>query len=336
LPLIKSQFLYGYNFIIPNPFIKNQYGKTPLELASNDLREVLEGRKDISEIKLHQPVFDIRALLSILGENWLIPFKDAQCLEIIGKGNFGVVYKGIWNDKVVAIKKLRLNQGQSFLELLQNEVQSLSKMKHDNIITFYGYSIEENDFHVITEWLAQGSLSGLLQKERYKFSYNIILRISTDIAKGMKYVHECNLVHQDLRSANILVSDNWTSKIADFGLSVQEETLSRGNAAAVGALRWLAPEAILRQQCTNKIDVYSYGLLLYEIWSGEIPFKDLSPLQAAHAAAGEGKRPALSHEIPDNWQILIQSCWATKDSDRPTFIQVTTQMEKLKSATLLV
>lgn len=138
---------------------------------------------------------------------------------------------------------------------------------------------------IITEYMSQGTLRMYLnKKEPYSLSTETILRLALDISRGMEYLHSQGVIHRDLKSNNLLLNDDMRVKVADFGTSCLE-TQCRETKGNKGTYRWMAPEMIKEKPCTRKVDVYSFGIVLWELTTALLPFQGMTPVQAAFAVA---------------------------------------------------
>ncbi|RLO07836.1 hypothetical protein DYB28_008786, partial [Aphanomyces astaci] len=140
---------------------------------------------------------------------------------------------------------------------------------------------------------------------------------------GMNYLHLCNIMHRDLKSANVLLDVFGTVKISDFGLScVLEAGTSSDLTAETGTYRWMAPEVIGHEPYSAKADVYSFGVILWEMIGKDQPFKGMTPIQAAFAVARQSLRPAFPDVTPSCLRTLVNRCWHQNPADRPTFAAI--------------
>lgn len=138
---------------------------------------------------------------------------------------------------------------------------------------------------IITEYMSQGTLRMYLnKKEPYSLSTETILRLALDISRGMEYLHSQGVIHRDLKSNNLLLNDDMRVKVADFGTSCLETQCqeTKGNK---GTYRWMAPEMIKEKPYARKVDVYSFGIVLWELTTALLPFQGMTPVQAAFAVA---------------------------------------------------
>ena len=158
----------------------------------------------------------------------------------------------------------------------------------------------------------------------------LVKRVSQGAARGMAYLHSGNppILHRDLKSANILLDESYTAKVCDFGLSrlkAQERSMT-GNC---GTVQWMAPEVLANTEYNEKADVYSYGIILWEMLSRECPFEGQTPIQCALAVLNRNKRPDIPKWCPQALQTLIRACIKRDPDERPTFPEILEQLEKM-------
>jgi serine/threonine protein kinase len=140
-------------------------------------------------------------------------------------------------------------------------------------------------FCIITEFMAGGSLRKYLhQQEPHSVPIELVLKLALDVARGMSYLHSQGILHRDLKSENILLGADMSVKVADFGISCLESQCGSGK-GFTGTYRWMAPEMIKEKHHTRKVDVYSFGILMWEILTSSVPFSEMTPEQAAVAVA---------------------------------------------------
>lgn len=140
---------------------------------------------------------------------------------------------------------------------------------------------------IITEYLSQGSLRAYLHKlENKSLPLQKLIAIALDIARGMEYIHSQGVIHRDLKPENVLIDQDFCLKIADFGIACEEAHCDI-LADDPGTYRWMAPEMIRRKPYGRKVDVYSFGLILWELVAGKIPYEDMTPIQAAYAVVNK-------------------------------------------------
>jgi len=180
-----------------------------------------------------------------------------------------------------------------------------------------------NNHHkiIVMEYMEQGSLYQFLRVEPLEISK--IHKIAKEIALGMNYLHGENILHRDLTSKNILLSKHMEAKVADFGLSKIKLNNSETYSYTMGTVAWMAPEVLLdAKHFTASSDVYSFGIILWEIWTGEDPCpKGVTEVNFANKVLYENYRPSMG-TIPDTWQALIRLCWQMEPLERPSFERI--------------
>ncbi|KAK8919288.1 Serine/threonine-protein kinase HT1 [Platanthera zijinensis] len=223
-------------------------------------------------------------------EEWMADLSQLFLGNKFASGSHSRIYRGIYKQRAVAVKMVKIpEKDQETRERLQkqfkSEVSFLSRLYHPNIVQFIAASRKPPVYCIITEYMSQGTLRMYLhKKEPYSLSTETILRLALDISRGMEYLHSQGVIHRDLKSHNLLLNDEMRVKVADFGTSCLETQLqdSKGN---MGTYRWMAPEMIKEKPYTRKVDVYSFGIILWELTTALVPFQGMTPVQAAYAAS---------------------------------------------------
>jgi serine/threonine protein kinase len=211
------------------------------------------------------------------------------------------------------------------------EVTLLSRLHHQNVLKFVAACRNPPVYCVITEYLSEGSLRAYLHKlEGKPISLQKLIAFSLDIAHGMQYIHSQGVIHRDLKPENVLINDTHL-KIADFGIAC-EEAYCDLLADDPGTYRWMAPEMIKRKSYGRKVDVYSFGLILWEMLTGTIPYQDMTPIQAAFAVVNKNSRPVIPSNCPPAMRALIEQCWSLHPDKRPEFWQIVKVLEQFESS----
>lgn len=192
----------------------------------------------------------------------------------IGEGGFGVVYKGYVNNRTVAVKKLAAMVDISIDELKQQfdqEIKVMAKCQHENLVELLGFSSDGDDLCLVCVYMPNGSLLDRLSclDDTPPLPWHVRCRIAQGAANGISFLHENHQIHRDIKSANILLDDDFTAKISDFGLARASEKFAQTvmTSRIVGTTAYMAPEA-LRGEITPKSDIYSFGVVLLEIITG--------------------------------------------------------------------
>ncbi|RLN15812.1 hypothetical protein C2845_PM02G43620 [Panicum miliaceum] len=257
----------------------------------------------------------------------------------IGEGAHGKVYKGKYVDQIVAIKVLNRGSTPEEKATLEarfiREVNMMCKVKHENLVKFIG-ACKEPLMVIVSELLPGMSLKNYLNSIRpSQLDTHTAISYALDIAHAMDCLHANGIIHRDLKPDNLLLTANRKKlKLTDFGLA-REETVTEMMTAETGTYRWMAPELYStvtlrrgeKKHYTNKVDVYSFGIVLWELLTNRMPFEGMSNLQAAYAAAFQQKRPPLPEETPQELVFIVQSCWVEDPSMRPSFSQIIRMLE---------
>jgi len=229
----------------------------------------------------------------------------------------------------VACKKVfeKSFRNKSDVEIFCREVKILSELRHPNVVLFLGACTDGKDKIIVTEYCEGGSLAYLVKTQQLDEVTQ--LKIAKDIALGMNHLHLENLLHRDLTSSNILLNASKEAKVSDFGLS-RRQPEDTSLSCTMGSVAWMAPEVIENaKNFTKKSDVYSYGVLLWELLTGGDPCPpEMSSIMLATKVLHEQYRPTMPHcKITPKWSDLIQKCWAQSPDDRPTFEEILTILD---------
>lgn len=266
-------------------------------------------------------------------EEWSADMSQLLIGSKFASGRHSRIYHGIYKDREVAIKLMSQPEEDEILAVslekqFTSEVALLFRLRHPNIITFVAACKKPPVFCIITEYMAGGSLRKYLHKqEPYSLPLKLVLKLALDIARGMLYLHSEGILHRDLKSENILLGEDMSVKVADFGISCDESQCGSGK-GFMSTYRWMAPEMIKEKHHTRKVDVYSYGIVLWELLTALTPFQDMTPEQAAYAVCQKNARPPLPAGCPVALSHLINRCWATNPDKRPHFREIVSLLER--------
>ncbi|XP_020884091.1 serine/threonine-protein kinase B-raf [Arabidopsis lyrata subsp. lyrata] len=282
-------------------------------------------RKKISQIwneVLESPMFQNNPLLPY--EQWNINFSDLTVGAFVGSGSSGVVCRGIWNKTEVAIKMLFGQQlTAENMKDFCNEISILSRLRHPNVILFLGACTKPPQLSMITEYMNRGSLYDILRTRKKGLSWERKLKILSDICRGLMGIHQMGIVHRDLKSANCLLNKGIV-KICDFGLSRMKNGTTVEDTEAAGTPEWMAPELIRNEPVTEKCDIFSFGVIMWELCTLSQPWKGVPKEKVIHIVANEGARLTLP-EGP--LRQLIADCWLEPEQ-RPSCKEI---MHRLKT-----
>uniref|UniRef100_A0A8C9VYD9 receptor protein-tyrosine kinase n=1 Tax=Scleropages formosus TaxID=113540 RepID=A0A8C9VYD9_SCLFO len=265
---------------------------------------------------------------------------DASCIKIekvIGIGEFGEVCSGRLKmpgkrEICVAIKTLKAGYTDKQRRDFLSEASIMGQFDHPNIIHLEGVVTKCKPVMIITEYMENGSLDAFLRKNDGRFTVIQLVGILRGIASGMKYLSDMSYVHRDLAARNILVNSNLVCKVSDFGMSrVLEDDPEAAYTTRGGKIpiRWTAPEAIAYRKFTSASDVWSYGIVMWEVMSyGERPYWDMSN-QDVIKAIEEGYRLPPPMDCPVALHQLMLDCWQKDRGERPKFSQIVNMLDKL-------
>uniref|UniRef100_A0A3Q3WSY8 non-specific serine/threonine protein kinase n=1 Tax=Mola mola TaxID=94237 RepID=A0A3Q3WSY8_MOLML len=269
---------------------------------------------------------------------WEVHSREVTIQKRIGAGSFGTVFKGKWHGDV-AVKILKVTEPTpEQLQAFKNEMQVLRKTRHVNILLFMGYMTKPN-FAIITQWCEGSSLYRHLHVTETKFDTMRRIDVARQTAQGMDYLHAKNIIHRDLKSNNIFLHEGWTVKIGDFGLATVKSRWSGSQQVEQpsGSILWMAPEVIRMQDSnpyTFQSDVYGYGVVLFELMSGTLPYSNINNRDQIIFMVGRGYlSPDLSKlytTSPKAMKRLIIDCLKFKRDERPLFPQILVAIEQVQ------
>ncbi|XP_011014813.1 PREDICTED: serine/threonine-protein kinase TNNI3K-like isoform X2 [Populus euphratica] len=292
---------------------------------TEQLREALV--KEVSKIEDHEQfrTKDDTNHVAIPNDGtdvWEIDPKYLKFENKVASGSYGDLYKGTYCSQEVAIKILKPERLNSDLQKeFAQEVYIMRKVRHKNVVQFIGACTKPPSLCIVTEFMYGGSVYDYLHKHRGVFKLPNLLKVAIDVSKGMDYLHQNNIIHRDLKAANLLMDENEVVKVADFGVArVKAQTGIM--TAETGTYRWMAPEVIEHKPYDHKADVFSFGIVLWELLTGKIPYEFLTPLQAAVGVVQKGLRPTIPKNTQPKLVELLEKCWQQDPTVRPDFSEI--------------
>ena len=293
-------------------------------------------KMDISRLVTHKDTGCLPSLLNFVTSGQIklyneIPPEDLIYGDEIGTGTAGSVVRATWNGRPVAVKKFRGVELGEFLK----ELSIMSIVQHPNLVQCYGGCSRNKDTMYIVQELMDCNISDVLRVKPILLDLGIRLRIAIEVAKGVSFLHNhCNLIHRDLKSLNLLatVSDlSFAVKVCDFGVSrvVDRRKTMTGN---VGTVSWIAPEVFEQRKYSEKADVYSFGIVLWELLTRRVPFADIHSFSIPVSVI-KGDRPSIPKDCPSALKKLIRECWQPKASKRPPFSKIVEILQKIVEQT---
>ncbi|XP_054474817.1 ephrin type-A receptor 7 isoform X6 [Anoplopoma fimbria] len=265
---------------------------------------------------------------------------DASCIKIervIGAGEFGEVCSGRLKlpgkrDASVAIKTLKVGYTEKQRRDFLCEASIMGQFDHPNVVHLEGVVTRGKPVMIVIEYMENGSLDGFLRKHDGQFTVIQLVGMLRGIAAGMRYLSDMGYVHRDLAARNILVNSNLVCKVSDFGLSRVIDDDPEAVYTTTGGkipVRWTAPEAIQYRKFTSASDVWSYGIVMWEVMSyGERPYWDMSN-QDVIKAIEEGYRLPAPMDCPPGLHQLMLDCWQKDRAERPKFDQIVGILDKM-------
>ncbi|XP_078174471.1 putative serine/threonine-protein kinase SIS8 isoform X2 [Carex rostrata] len=271
-----------------------------------------------------------------------VPLDDVAELEIqweeiiigerIGLGSFGEVYKGDWHGTEVAVKKfLHQDISSDALEEFRSEVRIMKRLRHPNVVLLMGAVTRVPHLSIVTEFLPRGSLFRLIHRPNNQLDEKRRLRMALDVARGMNYLHNCTpmVVHRDLKSPNLLVDKNWVVKVCDFGLSRMKHNTFLSSRSTAGTAEWMAPEVLRNEPSDEKCDVFSFGVILWELCTLQQPWEGMNPMQVVGAVGFQHRRLDVPNNMDPVVSKIIQDCWQTDPKLRPSFSEIMGSLKPL-------
>ncbi|XP_058017323.1 ephrin type-B receptor 2 isoform X3 [Ahaetulla prasina] len=267
---------------------------------------------------------------------------DISCVKIeqvIGAGEFGEVCSGHLKlpgkrESFVAIKTLKSGYTEKQRRDFLSEASIMGQFDHPNVIRLEGVVTKSPPVMIVTEFMENGSLDSFLRQNDGQFTVIQLVGMLRGIAAGMKYLADMNYVHRDLAARNILVNSNLVCKVSDFGLSrfLEDDTSDPTYTSALGGkipIRWTAPEAIQYRKFTSASDVWSYGIVMWEVTSyGERPYWDMTNQDVINAIEQDYRLPPPM-DCPSALHQLMLDCWQKDRNHRPKFGQIVNTLDKM-------
>ncbi|KAK9143500.1 hypothetical protein Syun_012900 [Stephania yunnanensis] len=241
-----------------------------------------------------------------------IQWEDLHLGEEIGQGSYAAVYHGTWNGSDVAIKVYFMTEYcEATLLDYRKEIAIMKRLRHPNVLLFMGAVYSPERLAIVTEFLPRGSLFKTLHRNNLSLDVRRRLRMALDVARGMNYLHCRNppIVHRDLKSTNLLVDRNWNVKVGDFGLSKWKNATFLTARSSIGSPQWMAPEVLRNEPSNEKSDVFSFGVILWELMTESIPWNDLNSLRVVGIVGFMDSRLDLPESLDPQLSSIINDCW---------------------------
>uniref|UniRef100_A0A4W3JW19 Tyrosine-protein kinase n=1 Tax=Callorhinchus milii TaxID=7868 RepID=A0A4W3JW19_CALMI len=265
-------------------------------------------------------------------KKWVLNHEDVTLAELLGKGNFGEVFKGTLKDKTqVAVKTCKEDLPQELKIKFLSEARILKQYDHPNIVKLIGVCTQRQPIYIVMELIPGGDFLSFLRKKKDELKMKQLVKMSLDAAAGMAYLEGKNCIHRDLAARNCLVGESNVLKISDFGMSRQEDDgIYSSSGLKQIPIKWTAPEALNYGRYSSESDVWSYGILLWETFSlGVCPYPGMTNQQAREQVE-KGYRMSTPQKCPEEIYNIMLRCWEYKPENRPNFSDIHKELTAIK------
>ncbi|GAQ86356.1 ATMRK serine/threonine protein kinase-like [Klebsormidium nitens] len=292
-------------------------------------------------------IIDLKAATDAIAyEDWAVDYNLLDIGERLGGGSSGRLYRGRYRGSDVAVKvilledlgveasgTLRAAPAGELIQMFKQEVSIMRIVRHKNLVQFIGACSNWPRLCIVTELMAGGSVRDMMQSRGTGLEPNSAIRVLRDTARGMDFLHKRGIVHRDLKAANLLIDEHDVVKVCDFGVARMTPAAlqfvkrpldndSTEMTAETGTYRWMAPEVLEHRAYDHRADVYSFGIVIWELLTGDIPYAGLTPLQAAIGVVQRQLRPTLPPVCPPRLFSLAERCWHPNPQMRPEFSEI--------------
>uniref|UniRef100_A0A674B2K2 Tyrosine-protein kinase n=1 Tax=Salmo trutta TaxID=8032 RepID=A0A674B2K2_SALTR len=271
-------------------------------------------------------------LLNPVDKKWILNHEDVTLGELLGKGNFGEVFKGTLRDKTpVAVKTCKEDLPQELKIKFLSEARILKQYDHANIVKLIGVCTQRQPIYIVMELVSGGDFLSFLRKKKEDLKTKQLVKFSLDAAAGMAYLELKNCIHRDLAARNCLVGESNLLKISDFGMSRQEDDgIYSSSGLKQIPIKWTAPEALNYGRYSSESDVWSFGILLWETFSlGVCPYPGMTNQQAREQVEKD-YRMSCPTKCPEEIYKVMQKCWEYKPENRPKFADLQKELASIK------
>jgi len=295
--------------------LRDEYSKM------DEMNDLLLSSGDLAQMQLQQ---------------WHVNPAEVEVISHLGSGAMGEVSKAKWQGTVVAVKRLHaiIDDSEGVREFMA-EIDILSKCHHPNCLQLLGASLSPPDVFMMTEFCELGSLSDVLSDVECfpELPWERRLSYLKDAAAGMIYLHAQHppIIHRDLKSMNLLVTCSHQVKVADFGLARLDN--SSRTMSLAGTPMWMAPEVLSSLHYSIAADVYSFGIIMFEVATRSLPFSSMNPMLVVSQILTQNLRPTLPYDYGkwEGYNDLARSCWDSSPESRPTFPAILTTLDVILS-----
>ncbi|KAH3757180.1 protein kinase [Pelomyxa schiedti] len=335
-----TEFFQGLQLLYPEvtkPEANRIYGQ--IDINRDGLVTLDEFMRAVVQYQWDTSLWRERHRVTTSSENyeWEIPHSELKMIEKLGEGSFGIVYKSKWRNCDVAVKELKAqNVDARLMKAFKQEIAILASLRHPNIVLYMGACTHMPHLSICTEFLSGGSVYQLLhERNDTKIDLEMALHLAKQMAVGLCHLHSLHpkIIHRDCKSENLLLDSHFALKLCDFGLSIVEPSDGSNLTERVGSPLWMSPEMLTRSAYTEKTDVYSFGVCLWEMISAEVPFGHITEMSVlVDTVARKGQRPKIPSGCPALLVEIITNCWCSSPATRPNLREVIPRLDRLLEA----
>ncbi|CAK6967751.1 tyrosine-protein kinase ITK/TSK [Scomber scombrus] len=251
-------------------------------------------------------------------DHWELDFEELTLGNELGSGQFGLVLEGRWRERKVAVKTIREECMSD--EEFKEEARVMMKLSHHKLVELYGVCTQRSPMCLVFEFMEYGCLSDYLRSNKGQLSQDVMLGMCLDVSEGMAYLESSNFIHRDLAARNCLISRNNEVKVSDFGMTrfVLDDQYT-SSLCSKFPVKWSAPEVIKFCKFSSKSDVWSFGVLMWEVYNeGRLPYENRSNAEVVESL-NAGLRLLKPRLAPQPVYLLMEWAWKEKPDDRPSF-----------------
>ena len=318
---LQSQYQALYALLEKDVAERQQYHGEQAERQELIAKQIESMKALLSGAVLGKPVSR-----SPVAEHLQVSWFDIDCRQKIAEGSFGKIYEARWKGQPVAVKSIEGSLSAADKAQFIREIQIMSRLHSPYITQFFGACLEEGQACLLLEYMPQQSLYEVLGKQALTGEQQREMALA--IARGLYYLHTQGVIHRDLKSANVLVDAHWQAKITDFGLSQMRLTSIQTAKSQSQAIAWMAPECLGREALyTPQSDIYSYGVIVWELVTGRRPYASYTNERALIEAIQAGRQEVIPPHVPEVYRDIMQGCWRRERLQRMGLGEVIRRLE---------
>nr|XP_061783717.1 tyrosine-protein kinase ITK/TSK-like isoform X2 [Nerophis lumbriciformis] len=269
-----------------------------------------------------------QAIAGLSQDEWEVDPEELDFGLEVGRGQFGLVLQGRWREKKVALKIIK--QECMSNEEFKEEARIMMRLCHSKLVQLYGVCTQRSPMCLVLEFMDNGCLSDYLRNKKGALSQNAMLEMCLDVSEGMAYLEMSNFIHRDLAARNCLVSNEYVVKLSDFGMTryVLDDQYT-SSLCSKFPVKWSAPEVIRYCKFSSKSDIWSFGVLMWEVYTeGRIPYENRTNAEVVESL-NAGMRLLKPKLAPESVYMLMEWCWKEKPVDRPSFALLLHELSSL-------